>query len=790
MAKAPASKQADPWQAVLERTQAIVSILPPTSQIPHLTKNLPELASAGQRIVVNQEKQLPPASQASSLLAPQSVLFDSSKLDERLSTLAALNTAPAPTYDLHETIIVSVIEAAMAATLAESERYLMQTLEADFEAAKQQFLKGPAQPAVAPQVLTAAVRGNNAALVEASTPYAQRSAPATPAAAVPLARVGPATTPKMNLYAAALEDLIGSAPSLAWSDALARAVATVADEAASKELAQSWSLVGALASAGGVGLSARSRRAKAHLEAQHLHVVASRLGDSSKPVPAAVKAWLQLVQTNHLAGIGRMGPALQVDDERVDGVPVWALAYYCARCGDWAAAADALSRGGGGGGGGGVMARGGEACIVTALRALERGDAVDDDTAKRAQQLRDSRELQSPWKLALVLIASRDTSRSPSVLVSSVEDFVWLKTCASLACDDARERELNLQELGQQVTVLGPEHFRGDVNPLLYFRIVAACGLVEQALDFLAANQSVTDTLADAVHFAIALSATGSLGKGVLAKLVEQYVGRFESSPRAVLYACMAMDHATREFPASIEQAIRRLLSAPAAPTTQLLQTLETLLGRARAERFATAAARETNKPEVAVRLLEWVSDAKPEAFQSLFAVLASALSAAIDTEQPSAPWVREAVRFGPAMQRHPGPSATALQQLLDCAAFLEQPAATASFDRLDWLLPLTVRPAAVGQGPQRDAESLARSFAMLDATASAVFPRVALQAMGGYLVQLRDKKQRGDDQAAVAALRQRASAMVHMCGLLRRNGYSLPANVAQALLHLESESA
>jgi len=779
MAKAPASKQADPWQAVLERTQAIVSILPPTSQIPHLTKNLPELASAGQRIVVNQEKQLPQASQTS-LVAPQSVLFDSSKLDERLSALTALNTAPQPTYDQHETIIVSVIEAAMAATLAESERYLMQTLEADFEAAKQAFLKGPAQPAVAPQVLAAAVRGNSAALIEASTPYAQRTT-ANNNAALPLARVGPTTTPKMNMYAAALEDLIGSAPSLAWSDALARSVATVADEATSKELAQSWSLVSALASAGSVGLSARCRRAKAHLEAQHLNVVASRIGDSAQPVLAAVKAWLQLVQSNHLAGIGRIGPALQVDDERVDGVPVWALAYYCARCGDWAAAADALSRSGG------AVARD-EACIATALRALERGDAVDDDTAKRAQQLRDSRELQSPWKLALVLIASRDTSRSPSVLVSSVEDFVWLKTCASLACDDARERELNLQELGQQVTVLGPEHFRGDVNPLLYFRIVASCGLVEQALEFLAANQSVTDTLADAVHFAIALSATGSLGKGVLARLVEQYVGRFESSPRAVLYACMAMDQATHELPASIEQAIRRLLCTP-APSAQLLQTLETLLGRARAERFATAAARETNRPEMAVRLLEWVSDAKPEAFQSLFAVLASALSAAIDTEQPTAPWVREAVRFGPAMQRHTGPSATALQQLLDCAAYLEQPAATASFDRMDWLLPLAVRPAAVGQGPPRDAESLARSFAQLDAAVSAVFPRVALKAMGDYLVQLRDKKQRGD-QVAVAALRQRSGAMVHMCGLLRRSGYSLPANMAQALLHLESESA
>jgi len=120
---------------------------------------------------------------------------------------------------------------ALAATRAESERYLVQSLESDWESAKQAFLRGPALPN--PLAYAAAPTS--------STPYAQTSAP------VSLARNPPLATPKMNVYASALEDLISSTPSLQWASSLASAVAAVADDATGRDLAQTWALVTALA---------------------------------------------------------------------------------------------------------------------------------------------------------------------------------------------------------------------------------------------------------------------------------------------------------------------------------------------------------------------------------------------------------------------------------------------------------------------------------------------------------------------------------------------------------------
>ena len=194
--------------------------------------------------MLNQEKNLPATTSA---LAPQNLLFDSTKLDERLNALTSIIPETGPKYDKHETIVVSVIEEALSAIRAESERFLVQSLESDWEAAKQAFLRSPPTANIAMVSNPAA-----ASLAASSTPFSprphlqQQEQQQVPSSAIP-SRIPSAVTPKMNVYASVLEDLISTNPSSAWAETFSSAVSAVTEDASARDVAQSWAIVTSLA---------------------------------------------------------------------------------------------------------------------------------------------------------------------------------------------------------------------------------------------------------------------------------------------------------------------------------------------------------------------------------------------------------------------------------------------------------------------------------------------------------------------------------------------------------------
>jgi len=219
-----------------------------------------------------------------------------------------------------------------------------------------------------------------------------------------------------------------------------------------------------------------------------------------------------------------------------------------------------------------------------------------------------------------------------------------------------------------------------------------------------------------------------------------------------------------------------------------LLNSLAMIIGRTKAERIAMSAAADAAKTESAIRLLEWVADGRSDAkeaavvFESLFRLVNRELSSALDIGAPAAAWVREAQRFESYFSGLP--EARALSQLLDIAKYYDQ--GNAQLDKLQWLLPTTDR-ATLSSGPPRDAETMARAFKQLNISVVNVFPRLVLKVMQDYLVMLRECKARGD-QAGAAMIKDRAAGLIHMCGFMKREGYSLRTDVAQVLLQMESE--
>ncbi|KAK8777909.1 hypothetical protein V5799_020748 [Amblyomma americanum] len=189
-------------------------------------------------------------------------------------------------------------------------------------------------------------------------------------------------------------------------------------------------------------------------------------------------------------------------DAKVGAGPVWALIYYCLRCGDRRAAVE-VSRNAGG------SAR--ELFpYLEAHAASERSHlrTCSDNENKCTRSLRAS--LDDPFKRAVLCILGLcDGTQDHPLVLKTCEDYLWFKLC--LVEDPAPDKQqqkqarnrLTLSKLQHLLLEeYGENHFDAMHQPYLYFRVLFLTGQFEHAVDFLARMEQLR---CHAVHVALVL---------------------------------------------------------------------------------------------------------------------------------------------------------------------------------------------------------------------------------------------------------------------------------------------
>jgi len=206
-----------------------------------------------------------------------------------------------------------------------------------------------------------------------------------------------------------------------------------------------------------------------------------------------VRSYLNVRVSPHTPGL---------DDGLVDGVPVWALIYYCLRCGDIGAASEAARQAGPG-----------LADIHSLLQELKSSAdnrlSPQTESLVKIQYRRNVRQSSDPYKRAVYCImAACDSQEEHGEIATSLDDYLWVKLCQ--VRDEDSGDSLTLPGLQTLLTEeYGEAHFSASEQPLLYFQVLFLTGQFEAAIDFL--FRTGDPLCVHAVHLALALFETGLL---------------------------------------------------------------------------------------------------------------------------------------------------------------------------------------------------------------------------------------------------------------------------------------
>jgi len=281
--------------------------------------------------------------------------------------------------------------------------------------------------------------------------------------------------------------------------------------------------------------------AKKYLEASHAkfirNVVFSNLSSAQL---GGVPGTYHLVRS--FLNIKVPGTTQGLDDGLVDGVPVWAMIYYCLRCGDTKAAVQAARNAGPG-----------LSDTHTLLQELDTSPdnrlSPQTENMVKLQYRRMVRQSSDPFKRTVYcIVGACDPAEEHPEVATSLDDYLWLKL--SMVREELSGDSLTLSGLQTLLTEeYGEAHFSASSQPVLYFQVLFLTGQFEAAVDFL--FRSGDNLSCHAVHIALVLFenkllslpsniqspllSRDSSDKGCsrrlnLARLVMLYVKHFEST--------------------------------------------------------------------------------------------------------------------------------------------------------------------------------------------------------------------------------------------------------------------
>ena len=267
-----------------------------------------------------------------------------------------------------------------------------------------------------------------------------------------------------------------------------------------------------------------SQGAREHLEREFLLFLERRTryaatqGNQSTATPgllSTVRRWLMLSLEDPLSGNGAIARYLSaasadprdLSPEASDPagnpvLPLWAVVYYCLRCGGWKTGAGLLKSACNAN-----QLPESDLCIVPALSELaeDRNGRLSTESKQKLQALHE--ELQqdtssSPWKRAVVYLLCADGATEADPVVSaSIQDFMWLKLCVAL---NPNGGNYGVKDLATTISSMGPEYFRASQDPYMYARLLMMCGEFEDAVAFLSSQNKSPPCFVDAVHLTVA----------------------------------------------------------------------------------------------------------------------------------------------------------------------------------------------------------------------------------------------------------------------------------------------
>ncbi|KAI1235460.1 hypothetical protein IHE44_0002324 [Lamprotornis superbus] len=191
-------------------------------------------------------------------------------------------------------------------------------------------------------------------------------------------------------------------------------------------------------------------------------------------------------------------PGLQ--DGEVEGHPVWALIYYCMRCGDLTAAMHVVKR---------AQHQLGEfkTWFQEYMHSKDRRLSPATENKLRLHYRRALRNNTDPYKRAVYCIIGRcDITDNQSEVADKTEDYLWLKlnqVCFDDGGTSAPQDRLTLSQFQKQLLEdYGESHFAVNQPPFLYFQVLFLTAQFEAAIAFLFRTERLR---CHAVHVALVL---------------------------------------------------------------------------------------------------------------------------------------------------------------------------------------------------------------------------------------------------------------------------------------------
>lgn len=293
---------------------------------------------------------------------------------------------------------------------------------------------------------------------------------------------------------------------------LAERFKAVAKELDDRSAMEAWDMVcslveAPLSSEGAVPRTAALvRQSRAYLErtyGQFMRVVVE--GNRGQATLGGEPGTLNLVKS--FLNVKRPSLPPEQHDGTLAGQSVWALIYYCLRCGDRQAAVEVSRE---------APGTAGELTpIFEEYAASEDGHlSASSENRVRQQYSRSVRTLDArcPFKRAVFCILGRcDVAQDHPEVTTTCEDYLWLKLCLvyveePTAGEEHKEQaqdRLALSKLQHSLLEeFGESHFDAVHQPYLYFKVLFLTGQFEHAVEFLARMEPQR---CHAVHIALVL---------------------------------------------------------------------------------------------------------------------------------------------------------------------------------------------------------------------------------------------------------------------------------------------
>uniref|UniRef100_A0A8C0JZY0 Nuclear pore complex protein Nup93 n=1 Tax=Canis lupus dingo TaxID=286419 RepID=A0A8C0JZY0_CANLU len=488
---------------LLQQAEQLAAETEGISELPHVERNLQEIQQAGERLrsrTLTRTSQETADVKASVLLGSRGL--DISHISQRLESLSAATTfeplEPVKDTDIQgflknekDNALLSAIEESRKRTFGMAEEYHRESMLVEWEQVKQRILH------------TLLASGEDA------LDFTQESEPSY------ISDVGLPGRSSLDsiemAYARQIYIYNEKIVNGHLQPNLVELCASVA-ELDDKNISDMWTMVKQMTDVLLVpatdALKSRSsvevrmefvRQALAYLEQSYKnYTLVTVFGNLHQAQLGGVPGTYQLVRS--FLNIKLPAPLPGLQDGEVEGHPVWALIYYCMRCGDLFAASQVVNR---------AQHQLGEfkTWFQEYMNSKDRRLSPATENKLRLHYRRALRNNTDPYKRAVYCIIGRcDITDNQSEVADKTEDYLWLKLNQVCFDDDGTsspQDRLTLSQFQKQLLEdYGESHFTVNQQPFLYFQVLFLTAQFEAAIAFLFRMERLR---CHAVHVALVL---------------------------------------------------------------------------------------------------------------------------------------------------------------------------------------------------------------------------------------------------------------------------------------------